>query len=271
MYNGTVEQMASAEGKADFLSQWDTVVTGIRSMDPAEAAQAIKDGMAESGTDMSMEFSVTFNDDGYDSTVKVDMKSGEMGSINISGKDTVKNGAAPIKAPEGYTSFEEAYAIVEKLVENYQELTAPTEELTRAEYEAKFADKLDADKAHCFLAKPTLAVELDEILGLKLEDDEDNAMSADKYTDDLNVAVAVYSTMYSKDLVKDYVDADKAIEGDNYLGVVENGYASFYIFLDDCTVLVSASSTSEAFTTELLADADAYIKEMISSMKIIKL
>ncbi|MCR4927905.1 MAG: hypothetical protein K5927_07970 [Lachnospiraceae bacterium] len=119
-YDDSKDMFDDPEMKKETFDSWTKMVNNILRISPEEATKSVKESLAESngGFDIDVDVKKTSKGFGVDveGALKTDIPNGNV-SISFKSENTISFGADDIKAPEGFTSFDEAMKIAEELIE----------------------------------------------------------------------------------------------------------------------------------------------------------
>jgi hypothetical protein len=125
MYDESKDMIDDPESKKQAFDAWSQAVDSLLSVSPEEATEVIKKSFEETDGGFDIDLDVKKTDKGFGIDVEGSLQSETAtGNVTITFKseNTIGFGASAIKAPTGFTTFEDAMKVAEDLVSKYMAL-----------------------------------------------------------------------------------------------------------------------------------------------------
>lgn len=125
MYDESKDKIDDPEAKKQAFDAWSKTVDNILAVSPEEATEVVKKSLEDTNGGFDIDLDVKKTSKGFGIDVEGSLQSetatGNV-SITFKSENTIGFGASDVKAPTGFTSFDDAMKIAEGLVQKYMAL-----------------------------------------------------------------------------------------------------------------------------------------------------
>lgn len=125
MYDESKDKIDDPEAKKQAFDAWSKTVDSILAVSPEEATEVVKKSLKDSngGFDIDLDVKKTSKGFGVDIAGAFETDTNDRNvTVTFKSENTISFGASDVKAPTGFTSFDDAMKIAEGLVQKYMAL-----------------------------------------------------------------------------------------------------------------------------------------------------